>query len=55
MDRFDVVVVGAGTGGCMAAKTAAKMGLSVCLIECKNANSIGDKVCGDAIGKQSLR
>ena len=51
MDKFDVVVVGAGTGGCMAAKTSAKMGLSVCLIECKNADLIGDKVCGDAIGK----
>jgi len=49
--RFDVIVVGAGTGGCMAAKTAAKAGLSVCLIDCKDAGSIGNKVCGDAIGK----
>lgn len=49
--RFDVIVVGAGTGGCMAAKAAADAGLSVCLIDCKGAESIGDKVCGDAIGK----
>lgn len=51
MNKFDVIVVGAGTGGCMAAKTSAKMGLSVCLVDCKNAESIGDKICGDAIGK----
>ncbi|MEM2273553.1 MAG: NAD(P)/FAD-dependent oxidoreductase [Candidatus Bathyarchaeia archaeon] len=51
MERFDVIVVGAGTAGCIAAKTAANTGLSVCLIEYKDAYSIGDKVCGDAIGK----
>jgi len=51
MNKFDVIVVGAGTGGCLAAKTAAKSGLSVCLVDCKDAGSIGDKVCGDAIGK----
>ncbi|MEM2789991.1 MAG: NAD(P)/FAD-dependent oxidoreductase [Candidatus Bathyarchaeia archaeon] len=51
MEKFDVVIVGAGTAGCMAARTAAKTGLSVCLIDYKDAGSIGDKVCGDAIGK----
>ncbi|MBS7649486.1 FAD-dependent oxidoreductase, partial [Candidatus Bathyarchaeota archaeon] len=51
MERIDVIVVGAGTGGCIAAKTVAKAGLSVCLIDCKDAKSIGDKVCGDAIGR----
>ena len=51
MSKFDVIVVGAGTGGCMAAKTSAKMGLSVCLLDCKSAELIGDKICGDAIGK----
>jgi digeranylgeranylglycerophospholipid reductase len=51
MGKFDVIVVGAGTGGCMAAKTSAKMGLSVCLLDCKSAELIGDKICGDAIGK----
>ena len=49
--KFDVIVVGAGTGGCMAAKTASKAGLSVCLVDYKDAESIGNKVCGDAIGK----
>jgi len=51
LDRYDVVVVGAGTGGCMAAKTLASAGLSVCLVERKPTRSVGDKVCGDAIGK----
>jgi len=49
--KFDVVVVGAGTGGCMAAKTVADAGFEVCLIDRKRRESVGDKVCGDAIGK----
>jgi len=51
LKRFDVVVVGAGTGGCMAAKTVAEAGLEVCLIDRKGREDIGKKVCGDAIGK----
>jgi geranylgeranyl reductase family protein len=51
LKKFDVVVVGAGTGGCLAAKTVAKAGFSVCLIDRKREEDIGDKVCGDAIGK----
>ncbi|MEM1587119.1 MAG: NAD(P)/FAD-dependent oxidoreductase [Candidatus Bathyarchaeia archaeon] len=51
MEKFDVIVVGAGTAGCMTARTAAKAGLSVCLIEYKDSKSVGDKVCGDAIGR----
>ncbi len=49
--KFDVVVVGAGTGGCTAAKAAAEAGLEVCLVDRKGEGDIGDKVCGDAIGK----
>jgi len=49
--KFDVVVVGAGTGGCMAAKTVADAGLEVCLIDRKRQENVGNKVCGDAIGK----
>ncbi|MCD6444205.1 geranylgeranyl reductase family protein [Candidatus Bathyarchaeota archaeon] len=48
---FDLVVVGAGPGGCLAAKTAAKGGLKVCLIEAKPAEYVGLKACGDAVGK----
>ena len=51
MEKFDVIVVGAGTAGCMTAKTAAKAGLKVCLIDRKGRKKIGEKVCGDAIGK----
>jgi geranylgeranyl reductase family protein len=51
LKKFDVIVVGAGTGGCLAAKTVAEAGLEVCMIDRKNEQDIGDKVCGDAIGK----
>ena len=51
MNKFDVIVVGAGTGGCLAAKTVAEAGLGVCMIDRKAEPKIGDKVCGDAIGK----
>ncbi|MFQ6086553.1 MAG: geranylgeranyl reductase family protein [Candidatus Bathyarchaeia archaeon] len=51
MKKFDVIVVGAGTAGCMTAKTAAKAGLEVGLIDVKPKEKIGEKVCGNAIGK----
>lgn len=51
MEKFDLVIVGAGTAGCMAAKTASEKGLNVCLIERKRLPEIGRKICGDAIGK----
>lgn len=51
MNKYDVIVVGAGTGGCLAAKTLAEAGRKVCLIDRKSKKDIGDKVCGDAIGK----
>jgi len=51
MRKFDVIVVGAGTAGSMTAKTAAKAGLNVCLIDGKARGDVGEKVCGDAVGK----
>lgn len=51
MTKIDVIIIGSGTGGCLAAKTIAKSGFNVCLIDQKPKNKIGDKVCGDAIGK----
>lgn len=51
MEKFDVIVVGAGTAGCMTAKKLAKAGLEVCLIDRKKRGDIGEKVCGDAVGK----
>ncbi|MFX0007758.1 MAG: geranylgeranyl reductase family protein [Promethearchaeota archaeon] len=49
---FDVIVVGAGTGGTTAARFAAKKGLNVCLIDGKQKEKIGDKICGDAVGNE---
>jgi len=51
LKKFDVVVVGAGTAGCMAAKTTADAGLEVCLIDRKKTENVGEKICGDAVGK----
>jgi geranylgeranyl reductase family protein len=49
---FDVLVVGAGTGGTTAARFAAMKGLDVCLIDRKQRDNIGDKICGDAVGNE---
>ena len=51
MKVYDLLIVGAGTAGCIAAKTAAEEGLDVCLIDCKPEDKVGEKVCGDAVGK----
>ncbi|MCK4282196.1 MAG: NAD(P)/FAD-dependent oxidoreductase, partial [Candidatus Lokiarchaeota archaeon] len=49
---YDVIVVGAGTGGSTAARFAAQYGLDVCLIDSKKRDQIGDKICGDGIGTE---
>jgi geranylgeranyl reductase family protein len=51
LEKYDVIVVGAGTAGCLTAKTTAKAGLNTLLIDRKNRQDIGKKVCGDAVGK----
>ncbi|MBI5034310.1 MAG: geranylgeranyl reductase family protein [Chloroflexi bacterium] len=51
--RYDVVVVGAGPGGSIAARTAAKAGLSVLLIE--KRQEIGSPVrCAEGVGHDQL-
>ena len=55
MEKYDVIVVGAGTAGCLAAKTLAEKGLKTCLLENKNKELIGDKICGDALGEHHLK
>jgi geranylgeranyl reductase family protein len=55
LEKFDVIVVGAGTAGCLAAKTTAEAGLKVCLVERKGREEIGEKVCGDALGEHHLK
>ena len=54
LKNFDVVIIGAGSGGCLAAKTVAEAGIKVCMIDRKEEHNIGDKVCGDAIGNITL-
>ena len=49
---FDVIIVGAGTGGTTAARFTAKKGLNVCLIDRKKREDIGTKICGDAVGNE---
>ncbi len=51
MKKYDVIVVGAGTAGCLAAKTAAEAGLDVGFVDRKPREKIGEKICGDAVGK----
>ncbi|MGQ9551900.1 MAG: geranylgeranyl reductase family protein, partial [Candidatus Bathycorpusculaceae bacterium] len=53
--KFDVIIVGGGVAGCLAAKTAAEEGLRVCLIERKRREEIGEKICGDALGEHHLK
>ena len=52
--KYEVIVVGAGTGGALAAKKAANLGLKTYLIERKPADDVGDKVCGDAVEKKDF-
>jgi len=55
LKKFDVIIVGAGTAGCLAAKTTAEAGLKVCLVERKRREEIGEKICGDALGEHHLK
>ncbi len=51
---YDVIVVGAGPGGSISAKTCAKAGLDVLLIE--KRQEIGDPVrCAEGVGKEGLK
>lgn len=54
MNNFDVIIVGAGPGGCIVAKTIETFNKNInfVLIDSKSKENIGKKVCGDAIGKE---
>lgn len=45
---YDVIIVGAGTGGSATGTELAKKGLKVLIIETHKKERIGDKICGDA-------
>lgn len=47
--KYDVIVAGAGSAGGMTAYALAKKGINVVLIDRKEEDLIGKKVCGDAI------
>ncbi len=51
VEKYDLIVVGGGTGGSIAGKTAAELGYKVCIIDRKIKSKIGSKVCGEAVGK----
>ncbi len=51
MKRPDVVVVGAGSAGCVTARRCAELGLRTLLLDRKEKPAIGDKVCGDEISR----
>ena len=52
-NQFDVIIVGAGPAGVSAAISFANNGLDVVLVDTKSKDKIGDKVCGEAISKQT--
>ncbi|MCD6483592.1 MAG: geranylgeranyl reductase family protein [Candidatus Odinarchaeota archaeon] len=49
--EYDLIVVGAGTAGAIATRFGAEKGLKVLLIDAKPREKIGEKICGDAIGR----
>jgi digeranylgeranylglycerophospholipid reductase len=51
LKRVDVVVVGAGSAGCVTARRCAELGLQTLLLDRKPKNEVGEKVCGDEISK----
>jgi digeranylgeranylglycerophospholipid reductase len=51
---YDVVVVGCGMAGALAALTALKEGLTVCIVERKQKKYIGTKICGELIPQETL-
>ena len=52
---FDLLVVGAGSTGSIAAYTGAKKGLSVCLVDQKPSEDVGTKTCGNALVSSHLQ
>ena len=48
-ERYDVVVVGAGPAGLLAARAAAENGFSVAVVERKEKISVIGRTCGQSL------
>jgi digeranylgeranylglycerophospholipid reductase len=53
-ETYDVIIVGAGPAGVSASLHCTQEGLSVLLVDQKEKQMIGDKVCGEAISKKTV-
>lgn len=53
-DTYDVIVVGLGVAGAYVSHTLSKAGFKVLAVDVKSYERLGDKPCGDAIGKHHL-
>jgi len=53
-DSYEVIVVGAGPAGVAASLICRKRGYNVLLLDNKKREKIGDKVCGEAISKETV-
>ena len=51
MKRPDVIIVGAGSAGCVTARRCAELGLKTLLLDRKPKKEVGQKVCGDEVSK----
>ena len=47
--KYDVIIVGAGAAGCLAAISSLDQNSKILLLDCKSFEEIGNKVCGDAM------
>ncbi|MCE7742882.1 MAG: NAD(P)/FAD-dependent oxidoreductase [Candidatus Heimdallarchaeota archaeon] len=52
-NEYDVIIVGGGPAGVSAALSCRKNNLDVLLLDKKTKDKIGDKVCGEAISKET--
>ncbi len=53
-DIRDIVVVGAGTGGCAAALWAARAGVTTLIVDTRPLDEIGTKACGGALSNDGI-
>lgn len=51
----DVIVIGGGTAGCVAATQAARAGVRVLLVESRSVDNVGRKACGGALSTDAVR